>query len=74
MKKVFAEKAKASGNDGTGVLVDVLYVCPYCHNLTGKMFISHQNDVDFSSFETDMECEYCGKKATVICDEVESMF
>lgn len=55
--------------DGTGAMVNIDYVCPYCNTATGEFISIGVSDVDKidSSWETDQVCGICDKNVIIEC-------
>ncbi len=66
MKKVRATRWKVD-SDETGNLIDIDFVCPYCHSATGDYFFCRGYVSD--AFETDRDCPVCGQEVTIVCEE-----
>ena len=57
------------GKDETGAMVNIDYMCPYCHYDTGELIFIGAGNVDKidSGFETDQVCGICGKDIIIEC-------
>ena len=69
MKSTFASDISAS-KDQTGALIKLDWICPHCNYRNPDFFFSASLTELTSTFEVDRDCDYCGKKVTVICRDV----
>ena len=55
--------------DETGAMVNIDYVCPHCGYSTGNLISIGASNLWYldGSWETDQECEVCGKAVTIGC-------
>ena len=55
--------------DETGAMVNLNYICPYCHFDTGNLINIGAENVDKldGCWETDQVCEVCDKDVIVEC-------
>lgn len=72
MKRVRATDVKVDIDD-TGGLISFDWECPYCHMTNYAFTYSGNVEVVCGDFETDQECDYCGKSATVECCDSDSL-
>lgn len=56
--------------DSTGALVFVDWICPYCGEYHSTQFFTSNTTVKNGWFETDQECDSCGKEVTIECHDV----
>lgn len=70
MARVVASSWEEVGSrDETGPIVNISYTCPKCNMNTGNIILISArglNKID-SGFETDQDCEICGKSLTIEC-------
>lgn len=57
------------GKDETGALVQIDFICPYCHFNDNQMILIGATNLDKidNGFETDQVCGICGKKVIIEC-------
>lgn len=66
-KRTKAENFSKISADETGILMNITFVCPYCHYETGGLILTGPNCNVDSDFETDQTCDICGKNVIVEC-------
>ena len=69
MKRAYGSNVSGF-KDGTGGMVSLDWTCPHCDFENADLFFSSLVDQLSSHFEVDRECNYCGKKVTVECEDV----
>ena len=69
VKKAIATKFEVIIKDKTGAMVNIDYICPYCHYNTGELITIGPDNVGKidNSFETDQICGICEKDVIVQC-------
>lgn len=73
MRRIRATDVKIDVDD-TGGLISFDWECPYCHMTNYAFTFSGNVEALSGDFQTDQECEYCGKSATVECCDPGSLF
>ena len=68
-KRTTATNWEVVVRDAGGAMVNIDYVCPHCGYSTGNFILIGASSVGCldGSWETDQECEVCGKKVTIAC-------
>ena len=69
-KRVTADSwSEMTGRDETGAIIDIKFTCPYCDSTNYANFFVRPSNFGIidSGFETDQECDDCGKKVIVEC-------
>lgn len=68
-KRIQATKWEVIVRDNTGAMVNIDYVCPYCHMATGNFITIGASNVGKldNSWETDQVCPECEKALIIEC-------
>lgn len=56
--------------DSTGGAFSVDWTCPYCGAYNAGFYFTSNSDL-LDGFETDQECDECGREVTIECDDPE---
>ena len=68
-KRTIATNWEVIIRDVTGAMVNIDYICPYCHYATGELISIGADNADKvdTGFETDQFCGTCGKSVIIEC-------
>ncbi len=66
-KEMPGETYQIIDNDGQSATVEFTYLCPYCmsHTTSRKTYYSDIDMLERGGFGDNLECEWCGKIASV---------
>jgi hypothetical protein len=69
VKRTIATNWVVVSKDETGAMVNIDYVCPYCHYDTGELILIGAGNVAKidNGFETDQVCGVCEKDVIIEC-------